>query len=111
MIEAVGANGKVTFDGRFVEIQPKGGLVGMFSGKSPIRVPLKSVAVVEWGQPTGMKNGYIRICTSGMYPLQGTPMRPAFMDAAQDSNSVVFTKKHLNDFSALRDEIEEAMAG
>ena len=111
MIQALGTNGSIQFDGRFVTVQPKGGLIGAFSGKSAVRLPLKSIASVEWGQPTAMKNGYIRICTNGMMPLQGTPLRPAFMDAGSDPNSIVFARKHLDQFSAFRDELEEALVG
>lgn len=111
MFEAKGVNGRITFDGRFITIEPIGGIIGHFTGKSAQRIPLKSVEMVELVKPSFMKSGYIRVCTTGMAPLVGSPGRPAFMDARSDPNAVIFSKQQFDDFSVLRDEIEEALVG
>lgn len=111
MFEAKGANGHITFDGRFITIEPIGGLAGHFTGKSPQRIPLKSVEMIELVKPSFMKSGYIRVCTAGMAPLRGSPSRPAFMDARSDPNALIFSRQQFHDFSVLRDEIEEALVG
>lgn len=111
MSEANGTNGSIHFDGRFVTIKPKRGLTGMLSGRSEVRVPLKSISQMEWSGASALKSGYVRVCTNGMTPLQGNAIRPAFLDAAQDPNSIVFNKKQQDAMSRLRDDIDEALAG
>ena len=83
----------------------------MLSGRSEVRVPLKSISQMEWSGASALKSGYVRVCTNGMTPLQGNAIRLAFLDAAQDPNSIVFNKKQQDAMSRLRDDIDEALAG
>lgn len=112
MRSAQGVNGIVTCDGRFVTLSPPKGLLGGMKarGAGERRFALKSISMVEYSAPTRMKNGYIRFVTGGLQPLQGSPTRPAFMEAMNDANSIVFASKHEKSMSAIRDEIDLAIA-
>ncbi|WP_158220396.1 DUF4429 domain-containing protein [Kineosporia sp. A_224] len=111
MTVATGISGNLDFDGTFVTISPHKGLKGLVRsrGKSERRVPMKSITEVEFSEPTMAKIGYIRVLTSGMQPLRGTTLRPAFMDAMQDPNAVTFDKKTVESFRELRNRIELAL--
>lgn len=111
MHEVKGANGRMSFNGHFITIEPRGGIIAHFTGKAPQRIPLKSVEMIELVKPSFMKSGYIRVCTAGMAPLIGSPGRPAFMDARSDPNALIFSRDQFQAFSAIRDEIEEALVG
>jgi uncharacterized protein DUF4429/putative oligomerization/nucleic acid binding protein len=109
MIEAKGHNGQVTFDGEFVTIHRKGGLARMSVGKGEKRIPIGSITAVQWKEPGPMVNGYMRFTVMG-----GVEQRSRFgkqtTDAAKDENAVVVTRKHKDEFLALRDAVEQAIA-
>ena len=106
---AIGRTKKISVDDTAVSIQSKGGLMG--GGGSTIRIPLRQIQTVEWKDATGLSNGYIRICTSGMTALKGSLMAGKSIDvvAARDSNSVVFTRKSADEFKRVRAAIERQL--
>lgn len=109
-MEAHGVNGQVAFDGMFVTITRKGLAARATVGKGEKRIPVRSVAAVQW-KPAGFAtNGYIQFTVSG-----GNENRARFgkqtVDAAKDENSVVFSKGHQGEFEALRSAIEAVIAG
>lgn len=109
MTSAKGNVKTISFDGQFVTISANRSLLGALSGGGELRFPIRAISVIEWSDAAVTKNGFIRINT-GDAPLKGSIIRPAFMDAIQDSNSVVFKRGQSTQFGAVRNEIELAMA-
>ncbi len=100
--------GQISFDGTFVEIAKRGvaALVGASGAK---RIPLASVTAVQL-KPAGiLANGFIQLTISGGNERTARYGRQTF-DAANDENSVIFTRKQQPEFEALRDALEHAMA-
>ena len=106
--EAKGRNGTVVFDGNFVSIQCKGFVARATIGKGEKRIPLASIAAVQWKQAGPMVNGFIQFTVPG-----GKERRSSFgkqsHDAIRDENSVMFTKAQMPAFEKLRDAIEQAI--
>jgi hypothetical protein len=104
-----GHTGQVSFDGFFVTIHRKGFRARAVVGKGEKRIPLPSIAAVQWKPAGGMVNGFIQFTVPG-----GNERRSSFgsqtTDAAKDENSVVFTKKQMPDFEKLRAAVEQAMS-
>jgi Domain of unknown function (DUF4429) len=111
MSQATGNAKVLEFSGPFVTIRRKSGLRGLVAGGGEVRLPLKSIAFLEWSPPSGINPGFIRLNTGAYARLQGNVLRPAFMDAVNDQYSVVFARSQLSAFSQLRDEIDLAIAG
>ena len=53
LIEAKGHNGQVAFDGDFVTINRKGFFARTSVGKGDKRIPVASIAAVQWKEPGG----------------------------------------------------------
>jgi hypothetical protein len=108
MITAKGHTGQVTFDGNFVTITRKGALSRVTVGKGEKRIPISSITAVQWKEPGGLVNGFIQFTVMG-----GNESRSRFgsqtMDAVNDENSVVVTKKQAADFGPLREAVEAAI--
>lgn len=110
MITAKGHNGTVTFDGRFVIITREGALARMTMGKGEKKIPLRSLSAVQWKEPSSLVNGFIQFTLSGGREVNaGKGSRT--MAAGQDENSVLVTKKQADDMRAVKDAIEDALAG
>lgn len=109
MSEAVGKTGILHFDGSMVRVAPKG-IASAVRGKREVRLPLTSVHHVEWKNASLMDNGYIRMNT-GDADIKGEFGTPASTIAVQDGNSIVFARSQQSAFEAIRDEIEQALAG
>lgn len=109
MTEAKGKSRIISFDGRFVTIAPNRSLMGAVNGGPTLRIPISKVEQIEFSPRSMTKNGYIRINT-GQPVLTGTLMRPAFMDAIQDPNSVLWSSSSADRaFAQLYDELLEAL--
>lgn len=108
-VEVKGHNGTVNFDGDFVTIKRTGFLARASIGKGEKRIPLGSITAVQWKPAGAMMNGFISFTLGG-----GNETRSRFgaqtADASRDENSVIFTKKQMSDFDALRTEVEQAIA-
>jgi hypothetical protein len=109
LIEAKGVNGQVTFDGSFVTITRKGFAARATVGKGEKRIPVASIAAVQWKAPGAMTRGFIQFTVPG-----GSERRSQFgsqtTDAAKDENSVLVAKGQVAEFEALREAIEGALA-
>ena len=108
-MEVKGHNGIVDFDGDFVTIKRTGFLARASVGKAEKRIPLSSITAVQWKPAGPMMNGFISFTLGG-----GNEARSRFgsqtSDAVKDENSVIFVKKQMPDFEALRSQVEEAIA-
>jgi hypothetical protein len=109
MTEVKGHTGSVRFDGEFITIIRKGFLARAGVGKGEKRIPIASVAAVQWKPAGRLVNGYIEFSISG-----GNEGRSRFgsatTDAARNENAVIFTRKQMSGFAELRSEIEAAIA-
>lgn len=108
-IEAKGYNGRVTFDGQFVSIDRKGFLARASVGKGEKRIPIASITAVQWKPPGAVVNGYIQFTVPGGNESRAR-LGSQTIDAAKDENSVIVTKKHKDEFLALREAVESAIA-
>jgi len=107
-ITAKGHTGQVSFDGRFVTIARKGGLARMSVGKGEKRIPVKAITAVQWKPAGKMINGFIQFTIAGGVERRSRP-GSSTTGAVSDENSVVFTRKQMPDFEAVRSAIEEAI--
>jgi hypothetical protein len=108
-IEVKGYGGQVTFDGQTVTLHRKGFLARSTVGKGDKRIPVRHISAVQF-KPAGIvANGFIQFSMGG-----GVERRSQFgtqsRDAANDENSVMFTKQQQPSFERLRGAIEAAMA-
>lgn len=108
-MEVKGHNGTVVWDGTFVTIRRTGFLARASIGKGEKRIPLTSINAVQWKPAGALVNGFIQFTLSG-----GNESKSKFgyqtVDASKDENSVIFIKKQMPSFEALRVEIEHAIA-
>lgn len=108
-VTAKGHNGTVTFDGTFVTITRRGALARLTVGKGEKRFPVRNITSVQWKPPGAMVNGYIEFSLGG-----GNEARSAFgrqsIDASRNENAVMVTRRQRDDFLALREAVETAMA-
>jgi hypothetical protein len=107
--EAVGHLGaSVVFDGTFITIRRKG-FNRLTVGKGEKRIPVRSVTAVQFKPAGPMVNGFIQFSLGG-----GNEARSRFgrqtVDAVNDENSVIFTRKQQGAFTALRDMLDAAVA-
>jgi len=107
---ARGVTGSITYDGRFVTITRSGFLARTTSGKGERRIPLTSIQAVQWKPPGAFVNGFISFTVAGAIE-KNRGFGKATIDAAKDENAVVVTQKQAPEMLAIRDAIEEAIAG
>jgi hypothetical protein len=108
-MQVEGQGGQIEFDGQYVTITRKGFLARSMVGKGEKRLHIAQIAAVQW-KPAGMMvNGFIQFTVPG-----GNERRSSFgsqtAQAAQDENSVVFTKKQQPEFEKLRATLDAAIA-
>ncbi|TCO45200.1 putative oligomerization/nucleic acid binding protein [Kribbella antiqua] len=107
-MEVKGHNGTVVWDGAFVTIRRTGFLARASIGKGEKRIPMTSISAVQWKPAGALVNGFIQFTVGG-----GNESRSKFgsqtTDAAKDENSVIFLKKQMAEFDALRTAIESAI--
>lgn len=108
-ITAKGHNGTVHFDGKFVTIERTGGLARVSVGKGEKRIPVRSIAAVQWKPPGMLTNGYIEFTVSGGNEARSRA-GAATTQAAMNENAVLVTKKQADAFAELRRAVEDAMA-
>lgn len=108
-IVAKGVTGTITFDGRMVTISHSGIVGRMTAGKGEKRVPVSSIAGVEWKPPGFGVRGFLRITVPGGIE-RTSRVGKRTEDAAKDENSVVFSKTQRPDFERIRTAIEDAIA-
>jgi hypothetical protein len=108
-IEAKGHSGTVTFDGQSVIITRESFLARATVGKGRKSIPLDSITAVQWKAAGALVNGYIQFTIPGGNEGRSR-MGSATIDAGRDENAVVFTRKQMPDFEALRTAVEQAIA-
>jgi hypothetical protein len=101
--------GSVSFDGDYVTIQPKGGLVGALSGKKTVRIPLRSIKYIQFHAAGMVAEGFFCVNT-GQQDHGGSLGQPAALEAKNDPNAILFGRSAEREFVALRDEVEVAIA-
>ncbi|MEU3681471.1 DUF4429 domain-containing protein [Streptomyces sp. NPDC030592] len=108
MLQAQGQGGQITFDGQNVTITREGFLGRVTHGRSDKRIAITSISAVQWKPAGAMVNGFIQLSIGGAdrQALKGSRT----MNAAQDENSVVFTKKQQSAFEELRNALDQAIA-
>ena len=105
MLTAKGVNGQIEVDGEWLTIRRKGAVSKLSHGlKGDKRIALANVQAVQLKKP-GLTNGYLQLTISG-----GKESGGGVFDATKDENSVMFTKRHMAEFEAVRDAIEAAVA-
>jgi hypothetical protein len=109
MIEVKGHTGQIQFDGDYVTITRKGFNARLSVGKGEKRIHISQISGVQW-KPAGLLvNGFLQLTIPG-----GNERRSAFgsqtKSAAQDENSVLFTKRQQPEFEKLRAAIDAAIA-
>ncbi|HEY6678594.1 MAG TPA: DUF4429 domain-containing protein [Actinomycetota bacterium] len=99
-------NGQISVIGDFIVIARKGFMAKMSQGftKGEKRLNIHTITAVQLKKP-GMTRGYIQFSLGG-----GNESRKGVSDATKDENSVLFDKKSLAEFEALRDYIEHRIA-
>lgn len=105
---ARGQSGTVMFDGTFVTIS-RTGLSRLTIGKGDKRIPVASIAAVQWKPAGALVNGFIQFTLPGGVERRSRAGSQTF-DAARDENSVVFTKKQAPEFEQMRQAVEQAIA-
>lgn len=109
VVTAVGYNGTVTLDGKFVTISRTGALARMSVGKGEKRIPVRSITSVQWKPPGPMVNGFIEFSIGGGNETRSTFGRQT-TKAGHNENAVIVTKNQEQQFLALRAAVEDAMA-
>ncbi|MGX7759526.1 DUF4429 domain-containing protein [Streptomyces angustmyceticus] len=109
MIEAKGHGGQVQFDGQYLTITRKGFLARATVGKGEKRLHISQITAVQWKPAGAFVNGFIQFTVPG-----GNERRSSFgsqtSSAAQDENSIVFTKQQQSDFEKLRQALDQSIA-
>jgi hypothetical protein len=91
---------------RVSSIVRKGFLARASVGKGEKRIPLASIAAIQWKPAGALVNGYIEFTVPGGRENKSR-MGHATTDAAHNENAVVFTKSQMPAFADLRTVIEQ----
>ncbi|BBB00585.1 hypothetical protein RVR_10584 [Actinacidiphila reveromycinica] len=109
MEEIKGVNGQAEFDGQYLTIRRNGGVARRTIGKGEKRLHISQISAVQWKPAGALFGGFIQFTIPG-----GVEKRSSFgtqtRTAAQDENSIVFTKKQQPHFERLRAALDEAIA-
>lgn len=109
MITAHGYMGAtVEFDGQWVTIT-RHGAQRITHGRGEKRLHIGQISAVQLKPPAMLTNGFIQFTISGGQERQAAKGGRT-MQAAQDENSVIFTKKTYGEFQQLRQAVEDAIA-
>jgi hypothetical protein len=100
-VTAKGHNGQVTFENGWITIERKSlGRFGHSKGDKRIRVD--QIIGVKMRPAGRLANGFIA------FEVSGRPFNGGLSEAQKDDNAVIFTRKHQDEFAALRMAVEEA---
>jgi hypothetical protein len=109
VIDIKGQGGQVQFAGQYLTITRRGFLARTTHGKGEKRLHISQISAVQWKLAGPMVNGSIQFTVPG-----GNEIRGAFgsqtTSAAQDENSVLFTKQQQPEFEKLRAALDQAIA-
>lgn len=98
-LSAKGVNGTVTLENGLVTIERRG-----FGHRGNKKVPLASIGGVQIKPPTAIVNGFIQFSIAGEVSRSAGGAGRS-MNAAQDENAVIFTKKQADAFEAIREAV------
>jgi hypothetical protein len=70
-------------------------------------IPLSSIAAVQWKPAGRVVDGFIEFTVPGDAEGRAAPASHTYQ-ASADNNAVLFTKRQMKDFQALRIAIEDA---
>ncbi|HWU28024.1 MAG TPA: DUF4429 domain-containing protein [Microbacterium sp.] len=110
IIEAAGRNGQIHFDGKTVTIRREGFFGRAGHGRGEKMIPIRQIAGVQMKPSGALTNGFIQLAVPGEISTTKALKGGRTMDAANDENAVIFTKKQQPQFEALRDAIRDAVA-
>ena len=109
VMKCKGVNGTGTFDGTWVTIDRKGLGARATVGKGEKKIALTQITSVRWKQPSRLIRGYIAFSLPG-----GVESKSGFgkqtVDATKDADAVVFRFTQADEFLALKEYIEDALA-
>ncbi|MFE0132404.1 DUF4429 domain-containing protein [Streptomyces sp. NPDC059037] len=108
MIEVSGKGGQIQFDGEYVTVSRKGFIARTTHGKGEKRLHVSQISAVQWKPAGPLVNGFIQFTVPGGIERRGQ-FGSQSMNAAQDENSVMFTKKQQPEFEKLRAAIDAAI--
>jgi hypothetical protein len=98
----------VTFDGHTITInRPKSGFVD----RGTRTIPIAQVTAVQFKPAGMMTGGYIRFVIPGTLEHRGHRTGALQTDVLKDENAVPFGGKQQAQFEALKDAVENAIAG
>lgn len=109
-INAAGRNGQIQFDGKTVTIRREGFFGRAGHGRGDKMIPVRQIAGVQMKPSGALTNGFLQLTVPGEISTTKASKGSRTMDAANDENAVIFTKKQQPEFEALRDAILDALA-
>jgi hypothetical protein len=107
-ITARGHTGTVTFDGAFITIQ-RHGVARVTIGKGSKQIPINQISTVAFKPAGRLVNGFVQFTLTGRFEERARAGSRT-INAAQDENAVVFTRKQAPDFEVLRGYIQDALS-
>ena len=106
---AAGSNGQISVDGDFITMHRKGFSARLQVGKGEKRLPISTIAGVQWKPAGGLVEGFIQFSVPGGNERRSS-LGSATKNARQDENSVTFNKKQQPAFEEVRTFIETSLA-
>lgn len=106
-LKANGFNGQLSFDGATVIITREGFRARSMHGRSEKTLPLKSIGAVQFKPATSLISGWIQFSVAGEVSQKRIGVGRSH-DASTDENAVIFQKKQMAEFEAIRDAVRAA---
>ena len=108
-ITAVGQHGRVTFDGTFVIIS-RTRLGQSMTGSGEKRFHISNIASINFTPANWLYPGRISFTVPGSFERRGRTNARRGRAAMKDENGLVFKRKAMAEFAALKDAIYAAQA-
>ncbi len=108
-IHAKGTNGQITVDDDFVTLHRKGFNARVQVGKGEKRLPISTIAGVQWKPAGALVEGFLQFSVPGGNEKRSA-LGSATKGARQDENSVTFRRAQQSEFEAVRGFVENAIA-
>jgi hypothetical protein len=108
-LHAAGTNGQISVDADWVTLHRKGFNARLQVGKGEKRLPIGTIAGVQWKPAGAMVDGFIQFSVPGGNEKRSA-LGSATKGARQDENSVTFRRGQQPDFEQVREFVEQAIA-
>jgi len=108
-LHAKGTNGQISVDDDFVTLQRKGMVARVQVGKGEKRLPISTIAGVQWKSAGVVVDGFLQFSVPGGNERRSS-LGSQTATARHDENSVTFRKTQQADFEAVRAFIESVIA-